>query len=258
MLTALTRAVSPAIAACELTFLERTAIDYDRAAAQHRNYEACLRDLGVRVISLPALPNLADSVFVEDPALVLDEVAVIARPGAASRRAETERLAEALAPFRPLWRIEVPGTLEGGDVIRAGRALFVGRSERTNREGIAQLTAIAEPLGYTVTPVDVRGCLHLKSGCCYAGRGAMLVNREWVDARAFRDYRMLDVVEEWAADVLPIGTVVLMPAGFPGTAALLDREGFTVRTVDVSELQKAEAGVTCMSLLFEAPAPVTR
>lgn len=236
---------------CELTFLERQKIDIGCACAQHRAYEDRLRALGVQVISLPALPDFPDSVFVEDPAVVLDEVAVLARPGAESRRAEAEHLAEALAQFRPLRRIEAPGTLEGGDVIRAGRRLFVGASGRTNAEGIGQLKAIAEPLGYSVRAVEVRGCLHLKSGCCYLERETMLAYRAWIDAEAFAEFRILDVEEEWAADVLAIGDLVLMPDGFPRTRALLEREAFKVRTVDVSELQKAEAGVTCMSLVFE-------
>jgi dimethylargininase len=255
MLTAITRAVSPAISECELTFLDRAPIDYERAAEQHRAYEECLRLLGAHVISLPALPDLPDSVFVEDPAVVLDEIAVIARPGAASRRPEAEGIAAALAPLRPLARIEAPGTLEGGDVIRAGRNLYVGLSQRTNAEGIAQLAAIAKPHGYSVTAVEVRACLHLKSGACYLGRGTMLANRGWIDAAAFAGYRLLDVAEEWAADVLAIGDVVLMPAGFPKTAAVLEAAGFGVRTIDVSELQKAEAGVTCMSLIVGPPAP---
>jgi dimethylargininase len=249
MLTAITRAVSPAISACELTFLDRSAIDYVRAEAQHRAYEECLRALGARVLSLPALPDLPDSVFVEDPAVVFDEVAVIARPGAASRRPEADSIAAALAPFRPLARIEAPGTLEGGDVIRAGRDLYVGLSRRTNAEGIAQLAGIVEPHEYSVTAVEVRGCLHLKSGACYLGRGTMLANREWIDATAFGGHRIVDVAEDWAADVLAIGDVILMPTGFPNTAERLDAEGFKMRTVDVSELQKAEAGVTCMSLI---------
>ena len=249
MLTAITRAVSPAISACELTFLDRSAIDYARADAQHRAYEECLRALGVWVVSLPALADLPDSVFVEDPAVVLDEVAVIARPGAASRRPEAELLAAALERFRPLARIEAPGTLEGGDVIRAGRELYVGLSRRTNAEGIAQLAAILEPYGYSVTAVEVRGCLHLKSGACYLGRGTLLANREWIDATAFTGHRIVDVAEGWAADVLAIRDVILMPAGFPNTAERLEAAGFAVRTVDLSELQKAEAGVTCMSLI---------
>jgi dimethylargininase len=252
MLTALTRAVSPALHRCELTYLDRQLIDLDRARTQHRRYCDILAELGAHVIVLPEEPDLPDSVFVEDPAVVVDELAVMAHMGAASRRPEAESLAAALARYRPLHWIEAPATLEGGDVIRAGRTIFAGISLRTSPEGIAQLARALGPHGYDVRPVPVRDCLHLKSGCCYLGRGTMLANRAWIDAGAFREYRILDVAEPWAADVLPIGNVVLMPAGFPATEALLTREGFNVRTVDVSELQKAEAGVTCMSILFDA------
>ena len=252
MLTAITRAVSPAISACELTFLNRSPIDYPRAAAQHRAYQDCLRALGLRVIALPALPDLPDSVFVEDPALVLDEVAVICCSGAASRRPEADSLAGALAPFRPLARIQPPGTLEGGDIIRAGKNLYVGLSRRSNAEGIAQLAAIAGPHGYTVTPVEVSGCLHLKSAACYIGRDTILANRAWIDPAPLARYRILDVPEPWSADVLETGGGIVLPASFPQTAALLEAEGFRVLPLDVSELQKAEAGVTCMSLIFDA------
>jgi dimethylargininase len=249
MPTAITRPPGPSLAACELTYLERVPIDFPRAVAQHRAYEDCLRSLGLRVISLPPLPDLPDSVFVEDPALVLDEIAVLTRPGAASRRPEVDAIAETLGGFRPLARIEAPGSMEGGDVIRAGRDLFVGLSQRTNAEGIAQLAALADPHGYRVTAVEVRGCLHLKSGACWLGRDTIIANRDWIDPAPFARYRILDVAEPWAADVLPIGDIVLMPAGFPATQALLEAEGFCVRTIDVSELQKAESGVTCMSLI---------
>jgi dimethylargininase len=250
MLTAITRAVSPAMNRCELTFLERQEIDLDRAVAQHCRYRDCLAEMGVRVIALPAEPDLPDSVFVEDPAVVVDEIAVMTRMGAESRRPESQSLGAALARFRPLNWMEAPGTLEGGDVIRAGRTLLVGASLRTNADGIAQLARAVGPYGYEVRTVGIRDCLHLKSACCHLGRGTMLANRAWMDTGALGEYRILDVAEEWAADVLAIGDVVLMPAGFPKTQALLEREGFAVRTVDVSELQKAEAGVTCMSVLL--------
>src|ERR1044071_3555120 len=166
MLTAITRAVSPSMNRCELTYLERQEIDIDRAAAQHRCYCQWLERLGARVIALSPEPDLPDAVFVEDPAVVVDEVAVMARMGAESRRPEAESLGAALAPFRPLHWMEAPATLDGGDVFRAGRTLFAGRSQRTNDQGIAQLRAVLAPFGYDVRPVDVRGCLHLKSGCC--------------------------------------------------------------------------------------------
>jgi dimethylargininase len=253
MLRALTRQVSPSFASCELTFLDRQVIDVAKAIEQHRGYEACLTGLGANVISLPADPAFPDGVFVEDPAIVLDEVAIITRPGAASRRGETESIAQALSDFRELRYIREPATLEGGDVLVVGRTLYVGLSRRTNREGIAQLADVLDSLGYRIVPVEVTGCLHLKSGACWAGGDVILVNREWIDAEQFRDFRIIEVPEEEpsAADVLPIGDTLLVPSNFVRTCELLRAAGINVRSIDVSELQKAEAGVTCMSLLFE-------
>jgi dimethylargininase len=253
MLTAITRAISPALNRCELEYLDRRPIDLARAAAQHAAYERFLEEMGARLISLPAEPDLPDSVFVEDPAIVLDEVAVLTRMGAASRRGETESLAKALAPFRPLRHIEPPATLEGGDVLRIGRTLFVGASARTNAEGIAQLRRALAPFSYEVQAVDVRRCLHLKSAVTYLGEGAILINRDLIDPAPLARYRMIDVApgEPWAANTLALGGVVLIPAAWPETAATLRREGFTVRPIDISELMKAEAGLTCSSLIFD-------
>lgn len=251
MLTAITREVSPTLSDCALTFLERSPIDVGKAMKQHRGYRAVLSELGVRVVTIPADEAYPDGVFVEDPAIVLDEIAVICRPGAESRRGEVESLAKAISPFRELRCIREPATLEGGDVTRIGRDLFVGLSKRTSREGIEQLAEIVAAFGYRVIPVEVRGCLHLKSACCSIGDSTVLINREWIDAAPFASCRMIDVAEEWAADVLRIGETVLMPAGFPKTQERLERAGFRTRAIDVSELQKAEAGVTCMSLIFD-------
>jgi dimethylargininase len=252
MLTALTREVSPAMNRCELSYLERVEIQIAKAAEQHRQYENCLRAMGAEVISLPAEPELPDSVFVEDPAVVVDEVAILTRPGAESRRSEGESLAKTLARFRPLRRMQAPATLEGGDVMRAEKTLYVGASARTNAAGIAQLAEELKPYGYEVKAVAVRGCLHLKSGCCYLGNGIALANREWVDTEALAGLRIVDVAssEPWAANVLTIGEVALMPAGFPATAKIVERLGWKVQTTDISELRKAEAGVTCSSLVF--------
>jgi dimethylargininase len=251
-LTAITRAVSPSMNDCQLAFAERQSIDIDKAIAQHDQYEACLASLGIAVVSLPALPDLPDAVFVEDPAIVLDEIAIVTRMGAESRRGESVSLAEALARFRPLRRIAEPGTLEGGDVVRIGRTLFVGRSARSNDAGIAQLADELAPLGYAVKSVEMHGCLHLKSACTYLGRGTVLANREWADLRPFGNVRAIDVPpgEPGAGDVLAIGDTAIIPASFPGTARILERAGWQVLPIDVSELQKAEAGVTCMSLIL--------
>ncbi len=253
MWKAITRAVSPAMNECELSYIDRVEIDIEKAQAQHGAYEECLRAMGMEVIALPAEPDLPDSVFVEDPAIVLDEVAVLTRPGAESRRAEGETLAAALAQFRPLERIAAPATLEGGDVMRVGKTLYVGASARSNAEGVAQLAEILRPFGYTVRSVKVRGCLHLKSGCTYLGEGLVLANRNWIDTAALGDLKIVDVAgdETWAANVLTLSGAALMPNGFPKTAAIVESLGWKVRAVDISELRKAEAGVTCSSLVFK-------
>jgi len=251
-LTAITRAVSESMNDCQLAFVEKRPIDIGKAMEQHDRYEACLASLGITVVSLPALPDLPDAVFVEDPALVLDEVAVITRMGAESRRGESESLASAVARFRPLRWITEPGTLEGGDVVRIGRIIYVGRSARSNDAGIAQLAQALAPFHYEVRAVVMRGCLHLKSACTYLGRDTVLANRDWADLAPFAGCRAIDVAAEEpaAADVLAIADTVIIPASFPQTARILEGAGWRVLPVDVSELQKAEAGVTCMSLIF--------
>jgi len=254
-LIALTRPVSPSINACELTYHDQQPIDVARAAAQHGVYEDCLRSLGAEVIRLPLEADLPDAVFVEDAAIVVDEVAIIPLMGAASRRPETISMAATLRAYRPLRYLEPPATLDGGDVLRVGRQLFVGLSSRTNREGIAQLGAHLATFGYTVQAVAVTGCLHLKSACTYIGHSTLLINRGWLDAEAFAGFDFLDVPasEPGAANALLIGETVIMPSAFPQTIALLEERGFTVRAVDVSEFQKAEGGVTCKSVIFTAP-----
>ncbi|HXE64715.1 MAG TPA: arginine deiminase family protein [Bryobacteraceae bacterium] len=253
MLIAITREVSASLAQCELTWLDRQAIDIEKARAEHRAYEECLRDLGARVISLPALDEYPDAVFVEDPAIVLDEVAVIATMGAASRRGERESLAEAVGHYRQVIRMRDPARLEGGDVMRVGRQLYAGLSGRTDAGGVAQLGELLAPYRYRVHGVELRGCLHLKSACCALRDDTVLLNREWVDTSLFGGYRLIDVAasEPGAANALAIGNTVVMPDAYPATAEILQREGFTVRALDMTELMKAESGVTCSSLLFD-------
>ncbi|NNE43782.1 MAG: dimethylargininase [Gemmatimonadetes bacterium] len=250
---AITRGVSPDIEQCELTHLAREPIDLERAVAQHARYEEVLASLGCDVRSLPAEPGLPDSVFVEDAALVFDEVAVITRPGAASRRPETASIADALRPFRELVHIAAPGTIDGGDVLVVDRRVYIGRSQRTNAEGLRQVRAALEPRGYVVTPVDVKGCLHLKSAVNRVGPQTLLINRDYVPAAAFGDVDFIDVAPEepGAAGALPIGDSVIYSESYPRTRERLERAGIRIAPVDLSELVKAEAGVTCCSLVFD-------
>jgi dimethylargininase len=252
-LIALTRDVSDAIARCELTHREREPIDVARAREQHAAYEEALRAVGCTVERMPDAPDFPDAVFVEDTAVVLDEVAVLMRPGAESRRGEVASAEAALAPFREIARIEAPGTMDGGDVLAMGRHVFVGRSLRTNDDGIEQLRAMLYRFGYAVEPVPVYECLHLKSAVTAIDPETLLINRAWTKAESFRAYDLTDVhpFEPFAANALGVGYELIYPAEFPLTLERLERRGFSPRTVPASELAKAEGGVTCCSLIFQ-------
>jgi len=252
MLTAITREVSPSIERCELTHLMRQPINVDLARAQHQQYENCLTNLGCQVHRLPAEPDLPDSVFIEDIAIVLNELAIITRPGAESRRPETPAVAKALSAYRRLCPIEPPGTLEGGDVLQIGKTLFVGASSRSNAHGIEQLRAHVRPFGYAVQPVALQGCLHLKSAATQVGENRLLINRAWVDGGVFVGMELINVAAEepMGANALLINGVVIYPSAYERTRARLEVHGLTVEAVDVSELAKAEGGVTCCSLIF--------
>src|ERR1700682_4699948 len=252
MLTAITRAVSPAIIRCEISFIDRKPIDLAIAQDQHRIYQTLLKKLGARVLSLPAEPALPDSMFVEDPAIVLDELAVILPLGTSSRRPEASSLANALSSFRKLSYVTLPGTLEGGDVLRIGRKLFVGLTRRSNTEGIRQFAAILAPHNYEVIAVPVTGCLHLKSAVTYLGRNTLLANRAWFNTTPLAGHEWIDVdpAEPHAANALALADTIIFPASFPRTCARIEGRGFHVTSIDISELQKAESGLTCSSLLF--------
>jgi dimethylargininase len=252
VIVALTRPPTSALARCELTHLERVPIDIALARDQHRAYEDLLAMLGARVLSLPEEPELPDAVFVEDTAVVLDEIAVLARPGAGSRLAEVDTIESVLTAYRPLHRIEAPGTLDGGDVLRVRRVLYVGRSTRTNDAGITQLAQLVEPLGYRVRAVPVAGCLHLKSACSHIGDSVVLVNGNRIDTGALTEVELLeiDAAEPAAANAVLVEDAILMASDVPRTADLVRNRGRRVVTVDLSELRKAEAGGTCMSLVF--------
>lgn len=253
MRLAITRPVPASLAQCELTHRERVPIDVARASAQHEAYEAALAALGCRIRRLPAADDLPDSVFVEDVAIVLDEVAIITRPGAELRREERASVAAVLSEYRELLTVGAPGTLDGGDVLRLGRTLYVGLSTRTNEDGARQLARLVHPFGYGVQYVQTNGCLHLKSAVTALPHDRVLLNPSWVDARIFAPMETVHVApdEPHAANVLRIRDAVICAAAHRRTIEDLCARGDEVTTVDVSELEKAEAGVTCCSLLVE-------
>jgi dimethylargininase len=249
---AITRDLSPAIHRCELTHLAREPIDYPRAVSQHDAYVTRLESLGLSVTRLPAEPELPDAVFVEDTAVVVEELAVLTNPGAASRRPEVASVAEALRPWRPLARLGSPATLDGGDVLRVGRTLYVGLGARSNAEGALELRRLLAPFGYRIETIEVRGCLHLKSAVTAIDDALLLINPACCDPELFGATAVLEVDpgEPAAANVLRLADGVILDAAYPKTAARLRARGVTVHTVDLSELAKAEGAVTCCSVIF--------
>ena len=252
MTIAITRDVSSRFNECEITHIERTPIDVNIARAEHHEYVEALKQLGCQVIELPEEPDLPDSVFVEDTAIILDEVAVITRPGADSRKPETESLIRALSPYRPFVHITEPATVDGGDVLVLGKNIYVGISARSNDAAIRQIQELLNHYGYKVTGVDMRDCLHLKTAVTRVDEKTLLINPKWVDTFHFKDFDRIEIdpSEPFAANCLPIGAAIIFPATFPGTQQRLERKGCKVVRVNVAELAKAEGAVTCCSLIL--------
>lgn len=252
-LIAITRGVSAHIGLCELTHLERQPIDINRARMQHQNYESLLKRLGCTLHSLPPEEEYPDSVFVEDTALVLDEVAIILRPGAASRRGEAIAMETVLGRFRPLRRMQEPARVDGGDILQLGRVLYIGATSRSNDAAVAQVRDIVEPFGYEVRTVAVRDALHLKSAATAIADNCLLINPQMVQETVFHGAQVVAVhaAEPFAANALRVGGVIVYAQAFPRTAALLEARGLHLESLDVSELAKAEGALTCCSLLFE-------
>jgi dimethylargininase len=249
---AVTREVSPRFNECEITHIERTPIDVEVACAQHRGYVDALKQLGCDVLELPPETDLPDSVFVEDTAFILPETALITRPGADSRKPETESIARALSPFTKLLFLREPATLDGGDVLVVGKRIFVGISTRSNDDAIRQLQELLGGYGYTVTGVPLHNCLHLKSAVTRADDNTLLINKNWVDTAVFTDYNLIEVdpSEPHAANCLPVGDSIIFPTPFPKTRSKLEEQGYKILPVEVDELAKAEGAVTCCSLIL--------
>ena len=253
MRLAITRDVSPRFNECELTHIDRTPIDVTVAQSQHHGYVQAIKDLGYAALELPAEPDLPDSVFVEDTAIVLPEVALITRPGADSRKPEIDSIVQALRPYRDLVFIESPGTLDGGDVLVLGKNIYVGLSTRSNPEALQQMNQLLRRYGYRTQGVVMHDCLHLKTAVTRVDDRTLLINRKWVDVENFEGFHLIDVdeSEDFAANCLPLGDSIILPISFPKTGAKLGARGYKIKPVMVDELAKAEGAVTCCSLILE-------
>jgi dimethylargininase len=250
---AITREISPRFNECEITHIDRSPIDLNIARTQHHEYVNALKKLGCDVLELPAEVDLPDSVFVEDTAFILPETAVITRPGADSRKPETESIIRALSPHKELIHVREPATIDGGDVLVLGKNIYVGLSTRSNQDAINQLNEVLGGHGYTVIGVPLHDCLHLKSAVSRVDDKTLLINKSWVDTHHFEKYELIEVdpSEPFAANCLPIGDSIIYPTSFPGTRERLEERGFKIVSVEVDELAKAEGAVTCCSLIIE-------
>ncbi len=225
---------------------------YPLILQQHHAYRQALLSLGLDVIVLPAEPAYPDAYFVEDPAIITPKIAVITCPGAPSRRGEETTLEPFLEYYRPLHHIQPPGTLDGGDVLMVGEHFFIGLSERTNIEGATQLATFLADARHTSETVILAGGLHLKSSVNYAGKNTLLVTKSLIDHPAFSNYQkiLIDDDEAYTANTLWVNDTLITPKGYPKTLARLIKLGMKIIQLDVSEVQKMDGGLTCMSLRF--------
>ena len=250
---AITRGVSRSITACELTYRSREHIDYEKAASQLERYCLLLRKWDVDLMKMPANDTYPDGCFVQDTAIILDEVCVMASMGAEARRGEVSEVERMVSQFRSIQRIIPPATLDGGDVVQFGKRLFVGLSSRTNARGIAALGQIVESFGYAVVPVVVKGGLHLTTGCGIVNDETVLLNPRWLDISAFRGLRQLHVPQEepWAANTIRVDDAVCLEEEAPRTVDLVQPYAGSINTLDISEFRKAEGSLSCLSLIYK-------
>jgi len=253
MVVAITREISSRFNECEITHIDRTPIDLDIARTQHKEYVQALAKIGCRVIELHEERDLPDSVFVEDTAFILPEVAVITRPGADSRKPETASIIQALSSHRPLVHVSAPATVDGGDVLVLGKNIYIGMSTRSTQEAVTQLQGLLDNYGYRVNGVKLTDCLHLKTAVTRVDDKTLIINKNWVDAAHFAEYELIEVdsSESFAANCLPVKDVIIYPTTFPNTQKKLEQKGFKIVNVKLDELAKAEGAVTCCSLIIE-------
>ncbi len=227
--------------------------DFQLALTQHRAYINALERCCTSIVTLPADPQFPDSVFIEDPAILIGEAAILTRPGAVTRRGEMDGLRHVLSKYFPvIEEIHSPGTLEGGDVIKIEDHYYIGLSDRTNKDGARQLMHILEKYGKSASTITLKRYLHLKTGIAWLGDNTLLLAGELKQCQVFRQFERIEVDddEEYAANSILINGSVITPAGFPMTAEKLKSYGYEVTPVDTSEFRKLDGGVSCLSLRF--------
>lgn len=252
MIKAFVNTPSPRLAECQLSYVDRMPIDLSLARQQHGTYVQALIKLGVEVDILHINPHCPDGVFVEDPVIILDETAIITSMGNPERRAEIPAIKEYISGHRQIQEIRLPAKLEGGDVLQIGRKIFIGLSSRTNLAGMEALKIITQQYGYEIILVRVTGCLHLKTAVTALDEERLLINPSWLDTTPFRDFQLVVVPSEepWGANILRLPMGVIANAAYPGTCHLIASLGYRLEAVDISEYGKAEAGLTCMSVVY--------
>ena len=249
---AIVREVPDSFQKCLTSFHTKVQIDVALAKHQHQQYCATLASLGLKLIRTEADDTLPDGCFTEDTAIVVDDFAILTIPGAPGRIPETIEIEKILSPLKTIVHITKPGTIDGGDVLKIGKKIFIGNSARTNEEGIRQVATVVYPEGYQVIPVKIQNTLHLKSVCTYLGKGCILLAEDYLDETFFLEYEMIIVPkdEEYCANCLVVSGNVLIPKGFPKTKGLIERKGFPVVELDMSEIEKAEGALTCLSVIL--------
>ncbi|MFH0760851.1 MAG: arginine deiminase family protein [Bacteroidota bacterium] len=249
---AIVRDVPNSFQKCVTTFHNKRKINVALAKQQHQQYCETLSSLGLKLIRIEADDTLPDCCFTEDTVIVFDVFAVITIPGAPSRIPETIEIEKTLSRLKTIVHITKPGTIEGGDVLRIGKKIFIGNSGRTNEEGIRQVASVIKHKGYQVIPVKIRNALHLKSVCTYLGNGCIILAEGYLDEKIFSEYDKIIVPkgEEYCANCLVVNGSVLIPKGFPKTKKIIENNGFPIIEIEMSEIEKAEGALTCLSVIF--------
>ena len=226
--------------------------DYKKALQQHGSYCQALRKCGLKLIVLEADLRYPDGPFVEDTAIITEQCAIMTNLGATSRQGEEEKIKEILSEYRTIESIKPPGTVEGGDVLRVDNHFYIGLSQRTNQEGARQLSAMLSKYGFTSSNIPLKSVLHLKSGVNYIGHNNMVAINEFAQRDEFKKFNIIKVDEEesYVANCLLVIDFLLLPKGFPNTKEKIQALGYKILEIEMSEFQKMDGGLTCLSLLW--------